>query len=84
VTAIRQIETALGDGVKRPTASEWANRQIARKGIVAVRAIAKGETFSVDNLAVKRPVSGRSPFEYWDLIGRKAGHSYAPDDPIDG
>jgi N-acetylneuraminate synthase len=84
VTAIRQIETALGDGVKRPTASEWANRQIARKGIVAARAISKGEAFSAGNLAVKRPASGRSPFEYWDLIGRKAKHSYAPDDPVDG
>lgn len=84
VTVIRQIETALGDGVKRPTASEWANRQIARKGIVAARAITKGEVFSADNLAVKRPASGRSPFEYWDLIGRKAGRSYSPDDPVDG
>ena len=43
-----------------------------------------GETLSADNLAVKRPNSGRSPFEYWDLIGRKAVHSYAPDDPVDG
>ncbi len=84
VTAIRQIETALGDGVKRPMESEWANRLIARKGIVAASAIAKGEAFSADNLAVKRPASGRSPFGYWDLIGRKAEHSYLPDDPVDG
>ncbi len=84
VKTIRQIETALGDGIKRPTASEWTNRQIARKGIVAARKIAKGEAFSEENLAVKRPASGRSPFEYWNLIGRKADHSFAPDDPVDG
>jgi N-acetylneuraminate synthase len=82
VTSIRQIESALGDGVKRATASEWSNRNIARKGIVAARAIAMGEVFSADNLAVKRPASGCSPFEYWDLIGRKAGRSYESDDPV--
>jgi N-acetylneuraminate synthase len=84
IRAIREVEVALGDGVKRPTASEWANRRIARKGIVAAAAISTGDIFSVDNLAIKRPASGGSPFDYWSLIGRKALHSYAVDDPING
>lgn len=80
VRAIRDVERALGDGIKRPTASEWKNRLTARKSLVAARATRKGETLE---LACKRPGTGRSPFEFWELDGRTAERDYAADDLID-
>lgn len=80
---IRAIERALGDGIKRPTASERANLPIVRKSIVASRAIQAGEPFSAENITAKRPGTGISPM-YWDaLIGRKAMRFYAPDELIE-
>lgn len=61
VKAIRNIETALGDGIKRPSASEQKNMQVARKSLVALTDIKKGDTFSEHNLTVKRPGLGISP-----------------------
>lgn len=83
ISAIRDIELCLGDGVKRPTASELANVVVARKSVVAAREIAKGEAFSADNLACKRPGTGLSPFNYWTLIGKQARRAYGPDEQID-
>lgn len=82
VRGIRQISHALGDGIKRPSKSELKNIGIARKSIVAGRAIRVGEIFSSDNLAVKRPGSGISPM-YWDsLLGTVSKKSYKKDDLI--
>lgn len=61
VKAIRNIEIALGDGIKRPSTSEQKNMQVARKSLVALTDIKKGETFSEQNLTVKRPGLGISP-----------------------
>jgi N,N'-diacetyllegionaminate synthase len=72
VSAIRNIEQAMGDGIKRPSKSEKKNIPIVRKSIVAKRPIRKGELFSEDNLAVKRPATGLSPMLWDDLIGSKA------------
>ena len=58
VAAIRNIEQALGDGIKRPTASEAKNRPVVRKSLVAARPIRAGEVFSESNVAVKRPGTG--------------------------
>lgn len=82
VGAVRTVEAALGDGIKRPAPSEIANRAIARKSLVARRAIAKGEPFTAENVTLKRPGTGIEPFRYWDLIGRPAGRAYGPDDRI--
>lgn len=82
VDGIRQVELALGDGRKQPAPSERKNIEIARKSIVAARAIAAGEIFTTENLAVKRPGSGFSPFRYWDLLGKPAARGYDPDEPI--
>lgn len=81
VAAIRDVERALGDGVKRPTAAEWKNREVARKSLVAARAIAAGEKLA---LACKRPGTGLSPFEYWAVQERVAGRDYGEDEAIDG
>ena len=82
VRAIRNIEKAMGDGVKNPSPSETKNIPIARKSIVAKKPIKKGERFSENNLTVKRPGSGISPMEWDDYIGKHSGKEYQADDLI--
>ena len=83
VAAIRNIEQALGDGIKRPSESEAKNRPIARKSLVAACAIRAGETFSEINLALKRPGTGLSPMRWDEVLGRKAPRNFAPDELIE-
>jgi len=82
VVAIRHVENALGDGVKAPCPSEIKNMAIARKSLVAARAIRAGELFSAENVTTKRPGSGRSPFDYWEVLGRPAARAYSEDEVI--
>lgn len=82
IRSIRNIELAMGDGIKRPSASEERNRPIARKSLVAARSIAKGEVFSATNLTAKRPGTGISPMQWDDVLGRKAVYDFAPDELI--
>lgn len=84
VAAIRNVElAAAGDGVKRPSPSEAANRLIARKSIVARLAIPAGAVFCEENLTTKRPGSGLSPMRWDEVIGRRAPRSFAPDELIE-
>jgi N-acetylneuraminate synthase len=83
VAAIRSVESALGDGAKRPMEAELANRSIARRSLVAAVGIRRGEMFSEQNVAAKRPGTGISPMRHWDLIGVPASRDYSPDDLID-
>lgn len=76
VSAIREVNLALGDGIKRPAASELANKAVARKSLVAAQTITAGEPLSANLLACKRPGTGLSPFKYWDLLGKTANRSY--------
>jgi N,N'-diacetyllegionaminate synthase len=82
VTAIRNIEVALGDGVKRLTPSEARNKPIARKSLVASQAIKAGEVFSVLNVTTKRPGTGLSPMRWDEVMGRVAPHDIATDELI--
>jgi len=82
VIAIRNIETALGDGIKRPSASEKKNMQVARKSLVALTDIKKGETFNEQNLTTKRPGQGISPMRWNEIIGQIAQKDYQSDDLI--
>ena len=82
VEGIREVSVALGERHKYPSAAEARNRTIARKSIVARTNIAKGEAFSPENLDIKRPGSGLSPFNYWELLGTKAQRSFEKDDLI--
>lgn len=82
VAGVREIEQALGSPRKRSLPAEEGNRAVATKGLVAARAIARGETFSADNLAVKRPATGLPPADYWALIGTLATRDYDADAPI--
>jgi len=83
VQAIRNIEFALGDGIKRPSLSELKNRPIARKSIVASQNIKAGELFSEDNLAAKRPGTGISPMCWDEIIGKIARRNFAVDELIE-
>ena len=83
VNAIRNIEVALGDGIKQPSLSELKNKPVARKSIVARREINAGELFSEDNLAAKRPGTGISPMFWDEVIGRKALRDFKEDEFID-
>jgi len=82
VAAIRQVETALGDGRKIPSPAELKNRDIARKSLVAAKPIHKGELFTEENVAMKRPGSGLSPMSYWSLLNRNASKQYEQDELI--
>ena len=84
VRQTREIEQALGDGIKCPTASEWKNRDVARKSLVAAKAIKAGEMFTEENLTCKRPGTGVSPSSYWQTLGQVATRSYAADESLDG
>jgi N-acetylneuraminate synthase len=80
VRQTRDIALALGDGIKRPTAAEWKNRDVARRSLVAAKPIEKGEQYSEQNLACKRPGTGISPFDYWQFLGEPASRSYEADE----
>jgi N,N'-diacetyllegionaminate synthase len=83
VAAIRNIEAALGDGIKRLTPSEARNKPVARKSLVANRAIKAGEVFTAENLTAKRPGTGISPMRWDEVIGRVAGRDYSADELIE-
>jgi len=82
VDAIRNIEKAYGNGVKKPSFAELKNKIIARKSIVALKAIKKGEVYSDRNLTVKRPGSGISPMKWDRIMGRRAKKSFRKDELI--
>ena len=79
VDMIRDVEVSIGDGVKKVSASEAKNQDIARKSIIAARAIKAGEVFSEENVTTKRPGNGINPMRWFDLLGRKAKHDYEED-----
>lgn len=83
VSAIRNIELAMGEGIKRPSASESRNKDIARRSLVAAHAIRAGEVFSAANLTAKRPGSGLSPMRWDEVMGRKAPRDFVPDEMIE-
>ena len=82
VHAIRNVEKALGSGIKIPSHSELKNKPIARKSLVAARSILKGELFTEDNLTVKRPGTGISPMRWDEVIGKQASKDYQQDELI--
>lgn len=82
VVAIRNIENALGDGIKKPNPSELKIKTIVQKSIVAKAKIVKGDVFTSDNLTTKRSDKGISAL-YWDeFIGKKSNKDYLEDDFI--
>ena len=82
VLAIRNIEIALGDGIKRLTPSEARNKSVVRKSLVASKAIKAGEILSAENITTKRPGTGISPMTWDAVMGRKAVRDFAEDELI--
>ena len=83
VRCIRNVERALGDGVKTVSESERKNLDIVRKSIVARCAISKGEVLTEKNITAKRPGNGISPMCWFDVLGKTASHSYEKDELIE-
>jgi len=82
VRAIRSVESALGDGVKRPMPSEADTRRVARKSLVAARALKAGERVAAGDLASKRPGTGISPAELPRVLGLRLTRDVAADEVI--
>ena len=83
VRSIRNIECALGSAEKHVSPSERANIEIARKSIVAARDIKAGETFTEENITVKRPGNGISPMRWDEIIGVAAPRDFVADSLIE-
>ena len=83
VNSIRNIEKAMGNGIKIPSPGELKNIPIARKSLVAACAITKGEVFNKENLIVKRPGTGISPMLWDEVLGCKAPRNFSPDELIE-
>jgi len=83
VTYIREMELALGSGIKVPSKSETKNMTAARKSIVAIKDVKRGELFSVDNIGVKRPGNGISPMKWDSVIGKAAKKNFMEDELIE-
>ena len=83
VTAIRNIEVALGDGIKRLTPSEARNKPIVRKSLVASHHIKVGEIFTAENISIKRPGTGISPMQWDEVLGKKAHRDFMEDELIE-
>ena len=82
VKAIRNIEQALGNGIKKVSPSEMENKNVARKSIVAKCKIQKGEIFTEENLTTKRPGNGISPMKWHEVLGKKAIKDFQEDELI--
>lgn len=83
VNAIRNVEIALGNGIKSPSKSEMKNKKVARKSIVAAREIKEGEIFTEDNLTIKRPGNGISPIRWYEILGKVSNKNYVEDELIE-
>ena len=83
VESIRNIEAALGDGIKQPAESEKKNMAIARKSIISKKRIKAGELFTEENLTVKRPGDGISPMRWYEVIGKVAIRDFEEDELIE-
>ena len=83
VLSIRNVESAIGDGIKQPSEAEKKNIAIARKSIVAACEIKKGEMFTEKNLTAKRPGNGVSPMKWNTVLGKNAVHDFAEDEIIE-
>ncbi len=79
VKKIRNIESALGTGEKIPFASERETAKVARKSLVTLKRVKKGERFTTENFTVKRPGTGLPPKNYDNVIGTRAAHNISAD-----
>ena len=83
IEAIRNVEKAMGDGIKKPSESEKSNIYVVRKSIISSRKIKKGELLTEDNLTTKRPGTGLSPMLWNKIIGTRAIRNFEEDELIE-
>ena len=83
ISSIRHVEMAMGNGEKKPSASEKKNIAVARKSIVAKKTIKHGEVFTESNITVKRPGTGISPMRWFEVLGTRANKDYSVDELIE-
>jgi len=83
IEKIRNVEKALGDGIKKPSLSEMKNIEVVRKSIVAKKDIKKGGFFSEDNITAKRPGQGISPMRWDEIIGKQAKKDLKKDECVE-
>ncbi len=82
VRQVRLVESALGDGRKIPAACEMDTRRVARRSLVAARAIAAGETLGEADVQAKRPEGGISPMRVGQVLGRRVRRALAEDEML--
>jgi N-acetylneuraminate synthase len=82
VEAIREVEAAMGDGVKRPAPSELPVRDVARKSLVAARDVPAGAALAPDDLVILRPGTGLSPAALPRVLGRRTARPIPHHTPI--
>ena len=80
VVGIRKVESALGDGEKRPSAAEASTAAVARKSLVAARALKAGEIFDASMAVARRPGTGLEPALLGSLQGRPLSRDVAKDE----
>lgn len=83
ISSIRNVEKAVGNGTKEPSNSEKKNISVARKSIVALSDIQKGDIFSEKNITAKRPGNGISPMKWNEVLGQKAKKDFRKDELIE-
>lgn len=83
VRGIREMELALGAPRKEPSPAELSNQRVARRSLVTARPVRRGELFNSDNLAIKRPGTGKHPIHYWSVLGTPATRDYAADEILE-
>ena len=79
VDDVRELEQALGNGRKVRLDCETPAYKFARRSVVAATDIPKGQVFTEDNLALKRPGTGLPPEFFPRFLGRTAAHPIAAD-----
>tara|TARA_R110002110_G_scaffold35929_8_gene120511 strand:- start:3774 stop:4844 length:1071 start_codon:yes stop_codon:yes gene_type:complete len=83
ITSIREVEAALGKGLKEPKPSEQANMAVARRSLVALQPVDAGDVFTEANLGALRPGGGISPMRYWEFLGTRAARSMNAGEALD-
>ncbi|HGD3907178.1 TPA: N-acetylneuraminate synthase family protein [Streptococcus agalactiae] len=82
VKGVRIVEQALGRFEKIPDPVEEKNKIVARKSVVALKPIKKGDIYSIENITVKRPGNGISPMNWYDILGQEAQDDFEEDEVI--
>lgn len=82
IKSIRNIELAMGGYERVVSTGENENKKVVRKSIVASNIIKKGDIFTEDNITCKRPGTGISPMQWYNVIGSTAKKTFEEDEMI--